>query len=1721
MYNSTEISAVKLSPTKKDFYQIWNELIEVAGKLSERWDPAATNESDPGVVLLKVLTAIADKLNYNIDANTLEAFLPSAAQESSVRKLCDMLGYPMKYYQSATTKARITYHGSTFPSSNTIFIDQFTNLKDIDDKINYITTESATLSPTQRSVEVTCMEGELIACSTDNQNIIALHNLDDNFRYYLPESQIAANGIFISNVLNVSEVFKSWLSVDKWERVDNLNTREPESKIYTFGYDSSMGLPYVQFPEDISSLIGNGLNISYVRTKGNSGNISVNTLYKLEKPGSWASSESSEEGEAKEDGDWTSVDNYSVTNVIPSRNGVNPESIDSAYWNFKKTIGTFDTLVTCRDYMNKIYQLVDETTSRPLVSNIIASDIRDDINNAHTLCTMTDSGIEYISTANVDANSGTKQIERFEVMLYPFTSTIGNFDKADFLRSFTYAGSNSLDIEAQLEDNKTLAHAFKYPDAQDILCIKNYYLLSARINTTYKVSQGEADNIQEVVHKALYKAFNMRQMQFGQELPYDEILATMESADSRIKSVGLDDPVLRTVVQLVDGTEIPILNIPKTKIASSVENTELCEKSIGYYKELVCSNILAGRISLFSYNTDFAVSYKESVYPGGYFIPYYEEDKEEETPKFEVKQFLYANDISSTEEAGTTFQVFDFDKNDLVDKKIKDETALVVTEVRPRFEVDLDAWADANSVAGTEPSYLELAQNEAIQFRLPNLKTTMTYPAYVNYYLNLNSNGKTYPAIPATIVCLEDFFSNGFSLDSENKTSAICARLHWEDKVVSLYTYLQNNSISFENEISPLKCMTLSDKLNLPTYRYYGSPIFTIKEEDNSTSAEMLLSTTIAQSTKIFYLVLDASTFYTFKNWLKTFQRFPYKYPTVDPGQTTNIALDTTYRFIYEGEDSDCNRLFTRYSNTTGKSGKLYAGGWRYKEQLGYVYDLGDNTADMLKKTFVSIIRPESNDDNAGYTADGLGRDAIIHCINANTDYQLKAGEYILFNYSSSEGQAEGVAVPKNIFYGQGSIIRPNIDLLDSKDQSAVKSFNKTTGYGPFIGLPTGSGDIAGMYTLGAQDQVEIREPIIITLDEPRTNVYWHLKSDSNKNTLHRLFTNAKDNTYSYLLQPGEYFFYTDESKQDLVYYGAGTELKLRARPEVSRSEETAVANAFVKVRTDDEISVEDIIEYGYVSALPWVSIDLDRVSLDIVEYQYINLTSGDLLKSIEIEIPSKDTTEDTTEDTSIASGQGKLTSTFRPCVAAKYVCDGTESELPALDIEGYSWEVASFLGIDCSNSYAQVLTVHQTKDKFITKLADTGSTDKELVKRSKVIARTYVDLIGPDIFKTDVEESNNTKKNNIPVTVLQTFTPLLKRYEDGTFKAIDMALYSNKVLASSGTPITITDNEETETKLAFKVCSIQQLRINRNGYSELFTPTTGSTPNVLTFEQATTQETYKDDEAEAVEALATVDGSNNTLLPSPTLILHNIIPDENIGIISFYNKTAGDYDASKQENNLSTSIWLIPISYDNTSNQDPKELIKLFNYFDEKGKEQPWWTDCAYTEGYCYQLRPGLNTVCIQKTCDLAICADASCTSLLYFDNLQIIHADADADSDLKLKLNPKLNPKLGLVEQANLASTQFNVDAKYAKDFTDESKILDDLLAKIRSYDSENKFYYSNIYSKNIGLDLNDANEEDTLLVPYNWFDPQNICNKFIVPQIDADYLDDNVRISRFSKL
>jgi hypothetical protein len=736
MLTKNEINALNLSPTKKDFVQIWNELLDVAGKLSERWDPTSTNESDPGIVILKALTGIADKLNYNIDKNTLEAFMPTAAQEDSMRKLCEMLGYNIKYYQSATTNVTFKYYNAN-PTEEELsaldvglIIPKFTVINNIDQDKSYFTIDHRPLiiSSIQPSISIECMEGQIVKCESINDNdIITANQISENNRFYLPETQVAENGIFIYNICySASELCDDG---EPWTKVDNLNTQARGTKVFKFGFDSYESRPYIEFPEDYSKLFNDGIFIYYTRTSGVNGNISAHTLTQIELPtvAGW---------------DQVAPESFSADNVYATSSGANVETIKQAYNNFKKTIGTFNTLVTCRDYMNKIYNMVSYE-GKPLVSNILVTDLRNDINRAITICSCDDSGILYkekpivihksiqetkteevtntitdtkpvfynkkwylgsitegmsldsstvksyiqaseqysvddfnpresgtvgeddaqgcwtinqngtvfltkfksqstftIETVNTEHTSQ-PEINHFDLVFYPFKSykqiksDVKNI-KSVYEDSFKLANLallNNITEELHNSDIKTIAHNIIKPGEDHIISINNYLRLNATVATTAKLTEKESELVINNIKVALANAFNMRELDFSEEIPFEAILEVMESADNRIKIISLNEPALYTTFSVFKGfNSLGVPNIVEYAVASDWLSVSDAGKTTrfgkkgddGYsfdtidarkcYNKLAVRNLLAGRIPLFKYNTIFSSDFSEAPY---------------------------------------------------------------------------------------------------------------------------------------------------------------------------------------------------------------------------------------------------------------------------------------------------------------------------------------------------------------------------------------------------------------------------------------------------------------------------------------------------------------------------------------------------------------------------------------------------------------------------------------------------------------------------------------------------------------------------------------------------------------------------------------------------------------------------------------------------------------------------------------------------------------------------------------------------------------------------------------------------------------------------------------------------------------------------------------------------------------------------------------------------
>lgn len=579
MINEQELIISNKSYTNKDFEAIYTELLELATKISNRYDPTTSNESDPFIVLLKLMAFVGDKTNYNVDKNILERFLVSATQDKSVRELCDELGYHVGYYHSSTTSVTFSYNFSDSDSETSIIeIPQYSIVKDATGEIQFVTLERATIAKDSTtgytSNEVEVIQGVLKTLYILNSDTVYLNNLDDNNRLYLPEVMIADNGVIIKGGKTDKEF---------WTSVDNLNTQEYLDACFKFDFDSRRGLPYIEFPEYIADIIGDGLNIDYIVTSGENGNIKSRTLTTVQ------TRDSSKFTIVGTDTEIPSED-IKVINANAALNGKNPETINQIYNGFKKTIGTFETLVTCRDYANYIYKNLFDENGNYLVSNVQVGDRRTDINYGCNVITYNQYGRQKQSFPEDD-------ITAFDLCLYPFRP-IQDFSFSSYNKSTGYNDSferleNITEIKRQLEEDDdslgTISHNFKDLKDEDIFAIKNKFKLNAIISTNKKVNDFERIEILTKVNDALARDYNSRELDFGYEIPYDSLLKTIENADSRIKSVSLYEPIQTPYIYKANGDEFAIGNADVS----------------GLYKEIVVKNVLAGKVELYDYDTRF------------------------------------------------------------------------------------------------------------------------------------------------------------------------------------------------------------------------------------------------------------------------------------------------------------------------------------------------------------------------------------------------------------------------------------------------------------------------------------------------------------------------------------------------------------------------------------------------------------------------------------------------------------------------------------------------------------------------------------------------------------------------------------------------------------------------------------------------------------------------------------------------------------------------------------------------------------------------------------------------------------------------------------------------------------------------------------------------------------------------------------------------------------
>lgn len=517
------------SYTNKDFQSIYVELLDLVKQLTYRWDPSISNESDPGVILLKLNALIADKCNYNIDKNVLECFPLSVTQQSNARQLYEQLGYYMHWYQSGTCDLSIKYIGNS--DGNSYTLPAFTMVVDPDSTVSYSILGPISANPknigdfsistTGKITQVRAMQGVAVNYDINGETTIRIDNLDENNRLYFPTTNIAENGIFIRNIDGADSSYM------QWERRDNLLIEELGNKYFKFGLSKDQLSCYIEFPEDASYLIGSGINIVYIISNGVDGNISSNTLSKF------MSSITIDDITFNED-------TVYLTNTTPSVDGKDPQSINDAYNSYKKTIGTFNTLITLRDYINAIY-------NSGLVSNVIVSDRSNDLQDIYKIV------IDDNGTYQFENKTTNEDINAFSIKLYLLEYTVSPQYYENYSKTFNVLPNDNSNLGLEykkvigyIEDEKAVNHDIipftnRADDLSSFLLIKNKYPISCTITPQYELSDNDKISLKNNILSALGTNLNSKQLNFGEAVSYDAVKDIITKSDQRIKYVSLDN----------------------------------------------------------------------------------------------------------------------------------------------------------------------------------------------------------------------------------------------------------------------------------------------------------------------------------------------------------------------------------------------------------------------------------------------------------------------------------------------------------------------------------------------------------------------------------------------------------------------------------------------------------------------------------------------------------------------------------------------------------------------------------------------------------------------------------------------------------------------------------------------------------------------------------------------------------------------------------------------------------------------------------------------------------------------------------------------------------------------------------------------------------------------------------------------------------------------------
>lgn len=364
--------------TARDYESAKEELIKLRDDLTDKW--TSTDESDPGIVLIKEAAQTIDILSYNQDKQILECFPNSVTQLKNARQLYNLIGYKMKWYRSATCKCNIV---NTYEMPGTIY--RFAQFQ-TDSGINYTNFDYEIELPsntTNDGVEVTVelIQGNVIAPTKKSGMLIPPPNKPwhDLYNFNVSASSVVNRKIEIGRKeIDQDHIILVDSNNEEWTLVDNVATQVSVGRFFELRIDE-YNQPYLFLVDYWENFGITDFKLFYLVSLAEEGEIQEGALTSLQSP-CYSTYGPVESLEIKNIRRYIRFSNYK------SSYGYSPETPDEAREEATKYVNTANTIVTLDDAtrfcarLNGVANCVatDCTTDPGIIKSTMYGDLNQD-----------------------------------------------------------------------------------------------------------------------------------------------------------------------------------------------------------------------------------------------------------------------------------------------------------------------------------------------------------------------------------------------------------------------------------------------------------------------------------------------------------------------------------------------------------------------------------------------------------------------------------------------------------------------------------------------------------------------------------------------------------------------------------------------------------------------------------------------------------------------------------------------------------------------------------------------------------------------------------------------------------------------------------------------------------------------------------------------------------------------------------------------------------------------------------------------------------------------------------------------------------------------------------------------------------------------------------------------------------------------------------------------